>query len=213
LTAAGLDPFKLHLKPNSVADPGDPPPPGGDLLFIGRLDEQKGITLLLEAWRRTRNRLGRKLIVAGDGPLRDLVRTVAEEPDANVRMLGVLTTAQVREQIWASGVVVVPSVGQETFGRVAVEAMAGGRPVVATNMGALGEIVKQPFGILIEPSLEALEHALEQACTWSDLAARGRIARQQYLTHYAPMAVTASLVNHYEEVIADNSRARKPHGP
>jgi glycosyltransferase involved in cell wall biosynthesis len=136
----GLPAEKIVVKPNFVAD--DPGPGGGSdgyALFVGRLSPEKGIETMLAAWDRLR--MGVPLKIVGDGPLRDLViRAAARQP--SVEWLGYKTVAEVHALMKRAGVLVFPSEWYETFGRVAVEAFAAGTPVIAANIGAVGELVE-----------------------------------------------------------------------
>lgn len=120
--------------------------------FVGRLEEQKGITTLLEAMSGVVERNNRiTLIVAGDGPMKDSVTTFCRDHhlDKNIVLAGF------REDIPAfmKGIdfLVMPS-NWEGFGYSAAEAMASGKPVIATNVSSLPEIVQDgTTGILVPP--------------------------------------------------------------
>ena len=98
--------------PARVAEPDEPP----HVLYVGRLSEEKGVRELAEA------AAGLPLVVVGDGPLRSLV-------PAGV---GFVPPAELGAYYERAAVVVVPS-RREGYGMVAREAMAHGRPVVATG--------------------------------------------------------------------------------
>ena len=97
--------------PDSVREPDEPP----HILYVGRLSEEKGVRELAEAAE------GLPLVVVGDGPLRPLLPQAA----------GFLPPAEVGAYYERASIVVVPS-RREGYGMVAREAMAHGRPVVAT---------------------------------------------------------------------------------
>ena len=98
----------------------------------------------------------------------------------------------------------MPSLWHETFGLVVVEAFARGRPVVATRMGGLGELVDDRCGWLVEPTAETLAPALAAAAAASPdrLAAMGRAGRARYEAAFTPSAVVARLVDTYEAVLS-----------
>ena len=125
----------------SVGEPDDPP----HALYVGRLSEEKGVRELAEAAG------GLPLVVVGDGPLRSLF------PDA----VGFVPPHALGPWYERAAVVVVPS-RREGYGMVAREAMAHGRPVVATAVGGLVDAVEDGVtGVLVPPrDAAALRQAL-----------------------------------------------------
>ncbi len=121
----------------------DWPRDGGYVLFVGRLVAQKGVDLLLRAFGALLQRCpGSRLIVVGDGELElylDRLARFLGFPD-RVSFVGWRTGAALVELYQGAQVVVVPSF-YEPFGIVALEAMACGRPVIASRVGGLQEIV------------------------------------------------------------------------
>ena len=93
--------------------------PGRDVLFVGRLDEAKGVDRLLDAWAVAGSE--RRLVVAGDGPLGDRVRA-----DPRVVALGQVSPAEVGRAMDDAAYVVVPSRVFEGYPLVVAEAFARG---------------------------------------------------------------------------------------
>jgi glycosyltransferase involved in cell wall biosynthesis len=111
--------------------------------YLGRLDEAKGAPFLMRAWDEFRARAPQarlRLAVAGGGPLADDVR-VWGETRPSVDVLGLLSRPEASALLARSLAAVVPSQWQETFGLVAVEAMAAGVAPVAPSRGSFPEFV------------------------------------------------------------------------
>ena len=195
-TAGKLGLSPVTIRPNATADPGDPAPPGTGHLFAGRLDEEKGARLLVAAWRRTPP--GGRLTVVGDGRCRAEVERLAAER-SDVTYLGPLPAAAVAAAIDTSAVVVVPSVCYEAgLPRVAVEAFARGRPVLATDTGPLGELVTPDVGWTAAATPEAFGAALAATGSWDTDRAAG--ARSRYLAEHTPERSLRTLLGVYEKV-------------
>ena len=145
-----LVPNGLDL-PAEIGQESDPP----EVLFAGRLVPEKGIEDLVAAAD------GLRLVVAGDGPLRD-------------RVPGAPATCRTRSSraLRRAAVVVCPS-RSEGFGLVCAEAMAHGRAVVATRVGGLVDLVRDgETGLLVEPGdRAALRAAIDRLL--ADPALRG----------------------------------------
>ena len=207
LVRTGVDPARVVVKPNAVDDPGPVPPPGRGFEFAGRLDREKGVLALLDAWAASGAGDRSVLTIAGDGPVReDVERRAASLP--GVRCVGRVAPAAVGRLLADGAVAVVPSLWHETFGLVAVEAFARGRPVVATRMGGLGELVDERCGWPVAPTVEGLAAALAAAAAAPPdrLAAMGRNGRERYEAAFTPDAVVARLVDTYEAVVSERGR-------
>jgi glycosyltransferase involved in cell wall biosynthesis len=129
--------------PETVAEPDEPP----HVLYAGRLSEEKGIRELAAATA------GIPRVVVGDGPLRALL------PDS----VGFVPPSALGGYLERAAVVVCPS-HREGYGVVAREALAHGRPVVASAVGGLTDVVKDGVtGILVPPhDSDALRGAIER---------------------------------------------------
>jgi phosphatidylinositol alpha-mannosyltransferase len=126
---------------------------GTKLLFVGRLDERKGFAVAVEAFRRlaaTRENL--LLVVAGDGPQRDVVGRLPAGHRERVRMLGRVAHTELPAVAAACDLYLGPAIGGESFGVVLVEAMAAGLPVIASDIPGYDEVVRQGIdGLLVAP--------------------------------------------------------------
>lgn len=136
----GIPDERIVVKPNAVPDPGIPAPPGEGFLYMARLTPEKGLDLLLEAWRRHPVGALGPLRIAGDGELRPLVEAAAaERPD--VLYLGQLDRSGVRAALTASAVVLATSTWHDVLPTVIIEALASGRPVLGTALGGIPYLV------------------------------------------------------------------------
>jgi glycosyltransferase involved in cell wall biosynthesis len=199
----GLDPAAVRVKPNGVAGPAGPvPPPAGSraFVFLGRLAAAKGVGLLLDAWRRAD--LDAELRIVGDGDLADEVAAAAAA-DPRITWTGPVAAAAIGAHLTEARAVVVPSLWDEPFGRVAPEAFAHGRPVITTGLGGLGETVDATTGWITGRDARALVAALEEAAGDDDaVSARGRAAFERWQTRYSPGVTTSNLLDVYRFALA-----------
>jgi glycosyltransferase involved in cell wall biosynthesis len=162
-----------------VGEEADPP----EVLYAGRLSPEKGVLELVEAAR------GMNLVVAGDGPLRDRV------PQA----LGFVPPEELAGLYARAAVVVCPS-HREGFGVACLEAMAHGRPVVASAVGGLLDLVVDgETGIHVPPGdVPALRSAIERLLADRELRRRmGEAGRRRAAEHFSWDAVTRRTVELY----------------
>ena len=193
--AGRLPEGRIFVKPNFVDDPGNPdrPPSSSDcILYVGRLSQEKGLGLLLEAWAvAALSNLGR-LLVVGDGPERAKLERKATKlglSPASVTFMGRRPTEDVRELLGGARALVAPSLCFETFGKTVAEALAFGRPSVVSALGALGELIEDGRTGIKFPAgdVGALGQSLKLVLSGKTLADRlGRRARREYLAKYTP---------------------------
>ena len=195
--------------------------PGGPIRvgFVGRLAAHKGVHVLFRAAARD---VRLHLSIAGGGPLEAALRERAGQPDlaGRVEFVGHLSGERLAEHVRSLDVLAVPSLPRpswvEQFGRVAIEALASGVPVVASDSGALPEVL-QDAGLLVPPGdVEALRDALvrvgtnpavrdelvvaglvrAEAYTWANVGA-------QYLRLYREVATTSTPVDARRSSVPD----------
>ena len=142
----------LRQPPLPPASPGFNPT---IVACIARLVHKKGLDVAIRAMRALRAKgADVRLIVAGDGPEKANLESLTEDLglDSCVELRGWIAPENMHAFLNESTIVVIPSRSMEPFGNVAVEAMQMGRPVVATRMGGLAEvIVDGETGFLVEP--------------------------------------------------------------
>jgi glycosyltransferase involved in cell wall biosynthesis len=135
----GLPAHKLVIKPNFVPDSPIGDGRGGYALFVGRLSAEKGIQTLLRAWERLGGTIPLK--IAGDGPLAgDVADALRRVP--GIEWLGRLSPTAVTTAMQDAALLVFPSEWYEGLPRTILESFAIGTPVVAANLGAMREIIR-----------------------------------------------------------------------
>jgi glycosyltransferase involved in cell wall biosynthesis len=208
LAATGVDPERITIRPTWVPDPGAAGTPGRDVLFVGRLDEAKGVDRLLDAWEQGGSRSGRTLVVIGDGPLRG--RVEAAVATGSVRWLGQVGTTEVAAAMADAAYVVVPSRVFEGYPLAVAEAFGRGRPVLTVSGGSVGTIVDDSTGWVVEPAARTLAAAMQRIGD-DETAARGSAARAVYERDNTPEHGLASLLEVYANV-RDERRGRPASG-
>lgn len=210
LVAHGLPRERVAVRPAWVPDTGYVERRGRDFLFVGRLDEAKGVSLLLDAWNRVSEKQGRALRIAGDGPLAERVRAAASR-SRDLIYLGPLDKDQIATEMAEAACLVAPSLCFEGYGLVLAEAFARGRCVVTVSGGAMATIVGDEFGWVSAPGVAALAETMSRI-TDGDAHAKGLAARRNYEESNSPEAALTSLLRTYCSVQADRVRALEPEG-
>lgn len=200
LLRMGLPEDRLVLGANFVEDPGPrarPPSASSDVLFVGRLSREKGLHVLLAAWREALLP-GMHLTVLGDGPDRiDLERSAPR----GVTFLGRRSGAEVLARLQRSRALVLPSVWYEGQPVAALEGCATGTPLVLSGIGGLGEVIGGSDAGWISPPQrpQALARCLEELVNDSEVDRRGAAARRRYLKAFTPAVATERLENVYAQ--------------
>lgn len=168
-------------------------------LYVGRLSEEKGLSILLDAWKSLAHV---SLRIAGDGPLRE--QLLARLPP-NVTYLGRLDADAIKQEMAKAAMLVVPSTWYEGLPMTIVEAYAEGLPVIASRLGSLAEIVVDgKTGFHFEPSSPAdLAKAVQALHGHEDLLAhlsRRCLAYSQ--DHFSAKANLEKLTQIYNDAIA-----------
>jgi glycosyltransferase involved in cell wall biosynthesis len=109
---------------------------GNHFLFVGRLSEEKGIRVLLEAFENSMH----ELWIAGDGPLKQLVEESSKH-FSNIKYVGNLDKVKVKEAMSNCSALIFSSIWYEPFGLVITEALSNGCPIISSNIGSPTELV------------------------------------------------------------------------
>ncbi|HEY9175922.1 MAG TPA: glycosyltransferase family 4 protein [Verrucomicrobiae bacterium] len=181
------------------------------VLYLGWVVPTKGVRELMEAWRQV-HAAGWELVVAGpgdDGYQRELAALAG--PEGRVRFLGNVSYSGAWELVQQADIFVLPTY-TEGFPNAILEAMAAGRPIVASAVGAIPEMLEadtqRPCGVLIPPrDVSALAGALRRVMADPDLRAEsGRRARAKVEREYDVETVFPRLVSLWEELAGQNER-------
>lgn len=172
--AAGLPADKIVVKPNFVQpDPGFRENKEDYVVFVGRLSPEKGIDVLLDAWRSEQRQIPLKIV--GDGPLGDMVRAHCRA-NPMIQWLGAQPFERTLQLIAAARMLVFPSIWYETFGRSMIEAKAAGTPVIASDLGAMAELNTHGENGLLFEAGNAVELRTQVESVWDDDALARRLA-------------------------------------
>ena len=198
---AGLPPSKIVVKPNFVDMPFPTVTKKDKLLFLGRLSEEKGVRVLLDAILLDGG-IGKFISIAGEGPLSNQVAI------SDATYLGLLNARDVSTQMQSALALLMPSIWYEGFPMALVEAYANGLPVIASRIGALAELVEDGVtGLLFEPGnsgdlaakmVWALEHP-------DEIRRMGKAARARYEALYTPERNYEQLMSIYRAAINSNT--------
>ncbi len=204
LAQGGLLREKIHVKPNFAF-----PPPAdflrsseGYALYVGRLSEEKGISTLLKAWEG----ITTPLWIVGDGPLRAEVKA---HKGSNIKVMGAMPSQSVSRIMSRAEFLVVPSECYENFPLVVAEAFSMGLPVIASRLGALGEIVThEKNGLLFEAgnTQDLNAHAKRLAQDGGLCAKLGSGAVAAYQERYTAKTNLEALLEIYTQAIGNNKR-------
>jgi phosphatidyl-myo-inositol alpha-mannosyltransferase len=175
-----------------------------NILFVGRLEERKGLIHLLKAYNRLRKRkVDARLLVIGAGPkLREYRRFVGLRGIRDVEFLGRVSDEEKVRYFASADIYCAPNTGQESFGIVLLEAMAAGVPIVASDIHGFKRVVERNVqGLLVEPrNPRALAAALYTLARDPDLRHDMGEAGRERAPEFSWDRVTERIVDYYYEV-------------
>jgi glycosyltransferase involved in cell wall biosynthesis len=211
---AGLSPEKIVVKPNFVMpDPGVGSRPREYAVFLGRLSEEKGLRILLEAW--TQVYPSRQLRIIGDGPLQNEIRWKTSSASlSNVRLDGRLPRKGSLIALQGAKILIVPSTCYENFPMAIAEAYACGTPVIASRLGAMQEIVQDGRTGLHFAPRDAGDLAKKVEWAWAhpeEMLEMGRNARAEYEAKYTAERNYKMLLDIYQQVIQGARKSLPPY--
>jgi len=218
---AGLFPgARIELVPNGVAVPSDDelrrfksrPAAAPTVLFVGRIHPIKNVTTLVRAWAPVAQRHPEaRLVLAGPddhGHRAEVERTVASLGlDACVRIVGFVGGEELSRLVATSTCLVLPSVA-ENFGNVVAEALAHAVPVIASTGTPWGGLRDRNCGWWIEPTVEGLAGAIDEALSVDEAArdAKGERGRRWMIEAFSWPSFARRMEAFYADLIAHGGR-------
>lgn len=200
----GLPAERIVVKPNFVLPgPGAKHEPGEYALYVGRLSEEKGVQVLLEAWSQLRERI--PLRIAGDGPMRDAIASEIKKKELKgTELLGRVAPSEIVTLMHGARFLVFPSMWFEGFPLTIAEAFACSLPVIASRLGTMAEIITDGGnGLHFSPG-DAPELAARVEWAWThaaEMEEMGRTACEEYRARYTPERNYGQLWEIYNTVI------------
>jgi glycosyltransferase involved in cell wall biosynthesis len=213
--AGGLPADRVHVSGGVLAERVAPPAryeaaAGAPFLYVGRLSAEKGVETLLAGWSSLQ--ADWRLDIIGDGPLGHLVGAAVGR-DPRIRWHRALPREQVLGAMGGARALIFPSICYENYPAVLAEAQASGLPVIASDLGSGGEIVRNgEFGVLFDAGKgDALAAAV--LAFDADAAARSRFsecAYTRYLAELTPERWHSRLASIYERALQVRGSKSRP---
>ena len=206
LVAEGIEPVEVVLNGIGLREPRPPLSGAPSVAFAGRLVREKGVEVLLRAFAKVAQQIPEaRLVLCGDGPERFHIEERAGQLGlaSRVAMLGFQPSEEVERIFRGAWAVAVPSIWEEPFGEVAIEAMANGVAVVSSSSGGLREIVRDgQTGFLVPPGdVDALGDALLRILGNRDLAERlGRTGREVAMAEFSRTKMIGRFEQFYQSL-------------
>jgi glycosyltransferase involved in cell wall biosynthesis len=181
---------------------------GEHFLFVGRLTEEKGIPILLNAIRKT----GIKVHIAGDGPFAGEIIKMAEI-NKNITWLGSLEKQEVLQAMEICSALIFPSTWYEGMPMTIIEAFSTSTPVIASNIGAMSTMVQHNYnGMHFESG--NIHNLIDTLSRWT--SETNSVDKQQfyqnalntYLKFYTPERNLTLLENIYEKALVPNDQTQ-----
>lgn len=200
----GITPDKLKFIPHFIDYQKYKPHyrPGEYILYFGRLAEEKGVLFLLEVMKRIPHL---KLIIAGIGPLESKLKSEIDKKSIkNIQLIGFKKGAALNNLIRNCKFTVLPSLWYEVFGMSSLESFASGKPVAASKIGAVPEIVQSGFnGFLFEPGNmdDAVKKIKRLAADDSLIIKMGNSARRSVINNFNGAKHYQSLMKLYDQAV------------
>ena len=183
------------------------------LLTVGRLEEYKGFHLIIRALAALNEDCGVRLIIAGQGRCRQALETLAGDLGVADRVIfkGWVPHSEIRQLLEGCDVAVAATLNREPLGRLSLEAMAVGRPVIAPGEGGFSEtVVHGTTGLLFESGNTGdLARSIEKLCGDRGLRLQmGRAGEEYGRARFSAEASASSVYEAYRRTLEDHVDGR-----
>jgi glycosyltransferase involved in cell wall biosynthesis len=170
------------------------------------LSKEKGVLTAVDAMEQIHKQLPKaQLLVFGDGPLEDTLREKAKDASkGNIHLRGRVPPAELYDEMATATATIFPSEWAEPFGRVTVESMSLGTPVVGSHVGGIAEIINDgETGLLFRPgNVDELSNRLidiaMDSVNWSQLSEAGIRRAERFSTEQ----VAEEHISLYKKIIS-----------
>jgi len=186
-----------------------------NILFVGRLEKQKGVNHLIEAYRRVKQEVSNsRLIIVGPGTrlCGKYEKKVLRSGLKDVIFVGGKPQRELPQYYKTADVFCAPATGLESFGIVLLEAMAVGKPVVATNIDGYNSVLTHGVeGLLVPPRDEemlaqALVSLLTNESLRQEMGARARLKAMEYSWEH----IAQRVLNYYARILSEPPWKKHP---
>lgn len=180
-----------------------------NILFVGRLEKRKGVNYLLEAYKEVKQEVpDSRLIIVGPGSRlrRKYEKQVRRDDLKDVVFIGYTSYDELPRYYKTADIFCAPAISQESFGIVLLEAMAAGKPIVATTVAGYANVVNHGVDGLLTPPKNTKEMAnslirlLKDASLRQEMGTNGKIKAKKY----AWEDITQKIVDCYITALNEN---------
>jgi phosphatidylinositol alpha-mannosyltransferase len=177
-----------------------------NILFVSRLEKRKGVNYLLKAYKRTKREIpNSRLIIVGPGTRwsNKYEKQAGQNGLPDVIFTGRVSHSELPRYYSTADVVCCPATGKESFGIVLLEAMAAGKPIVASNIKGYADVLAHGSeGLLVPPQDEkrlaqALVSLMNDKALRQEMGARGKIKALEYRWE----SIAIRVLEYYSEVL------------
>ncbi|RKZ26533.1 hypothetical protein DRQ26_04265 [bacterium] len=200
----GFDTSRFVVVPNFVDCNKFEPhtEPGQYALYFGRLSAEKGLKYLIEAFAKMKDK---NLVIVGTGPDEENLRGLASSSGAdNITFSGYQTGEKLRKSIYDARFTILPSTCFENAPLAILESFASGKPVLASDIGGIPELISDDVGRLFSPgNADEIIEAVRQLWDRTDkLKSMGENARKLAEEKFSPDKHIKQIINIYKDAIA-----------